>query len=68
MNIDIRQAVRANLRTSNENEIRSTIADAVSITDEKVLPGLGVMFEVYWKSVSDDERTRIANTIANSLN
>lgn len=67
MNFDIRQAVKATLKQSTDADILSTINDAVSAPDEKVLPGLGVMFEIYWKNCSPNEKSTIAVKIANDL-
>lgn len=67
MNLDIRQAVKNNLVNASNIDVLNTINDAMSISEEKVLPGLGVLFEVYWQSANDEERNRIALTIANSM-
>jgi small acid-soluble spore protein I (minor) len=67
MNLDIRQAVKTNLVNASNIDILNTINDAMNITEEKVLPGLGVMFELYWRAANDEERNRIAMTIANNM-
>jgi len=67
MNLDIRQAVKRNLVNASNIDVLNTINDAMGITEEKVLPGLGVLFEVYWMSASDEEKNRIAMSIANSM-
>jgi small acid-soluble spore protein I (minor) len=67
MNLDIRQAVKANLVNANGNDILSTINDSMTIKEESVLPGLGVMFEVYWRNLDEPTKTQIANSIANNL-
>lgn len=66
MNLDIRQAVISNLNNSNPEDIMSTINDSIS-KEEKVLPGLGVLLEVFWKGASMDDKNYICNTIANNL-
>ena len=48
-------------------DILNTINDAMSVSEEKVLPGLGVLFEVYWQTASDEEKNRIAMSIANNM-
>jgi small acid-soluble spore protein I (minor) len=67
MNLDIRQHVRNNLSNASNNDVISTIDDALNLGEEKVLPGLGVLFEIYWRSASPDERNRVAQTIANNV-
>ncbi len=67
MDINIRSAVISNLQNSSSDSIRSTIEDAMSIGEEKVLPGLGVMFEVLWKKASPDLKKTIVSHITESL-
>lgn len=66
MNLDIRQAVISNLENSNPNDIMLTINDSIS-KEDKVLPGLGVLLEVFWKGATIDEKNHICNAIANNL-
>lgn len=67
MDINIRQAVINNLSNSSKDDIMATINDSVSTTEEKVLPGLGVLLEVFWKKASSDDKNYLAETIANNL-
>lgn len=67
MNIDIRQAVINNLVNASANDVMATINDSMSITEEAVLPGLGVLFEVYWRHAQENEKSQIVNTISNNL-
>ena len=60
MNIDIRQAVKNNLNNSSFEDVKSTIVDAMNIKEEKVLPGLGALFEV-WKSVRKKKEQNCAD-------
>ena len=66
MNIDIRQAVKNNLNNSSFEDV-NTIVDAINIREEKVLPGLGALFEIYWNSVGEDERNHIVQTITSNI-
>ena len=50
MDISIRKAVIDNLKNATTDEVFKTIEDATTTKEEKVLPGLGVLFEVLWKS------------------
>lgn len=68
MDINIRSAVINNLKNSSGDDIRSTIEDAIAIGEEKVLPGLGVMFEVLWKKANPELRSKIISHITESLN
>lgn len=66
MNLDIRQAVLANLTNSSAEDIMSTINDSVS-KEDKVLPGLGVLFEAFWKGASADDKSYICEAIAKNI-
>jgi len=68
MNIDIRQSVKNNLNNSSFDDVKSTIVDAISIKEEKVLPGLGALFEIYWNSINDEERNKVVTTITEKIN
>lgn len=46
--VNLRQAVIANVADSSIGELRSTIIDAIESQEDKTLPGLGVLFEVLW--------------------
>ena len=66
MSLDIRKAVINNLNNSNPEDIMSTINDSIS-KEEKVLPGLGVLLEVFWKGASIDDKNYLCNLISNNL-
>lgn len=48
MDINIRNSVKSNLSGSSTTDIYKTIEDAINVGEEKVLPGLGVLFEALW--------------------
>jgi len=56
MNIDIRQAVYNNVKNSSESEFRDIIEDAITNGEEKMLPGLGALFERLWSSLDDNAK------------
>jgi small acid-soluble spore protein I (minor) len=66
MDLDIRKAVLSNLQGSSADEVMATINDSIA-KEEKVLPGLGVLFEVFWRGASAEDKNFICNTIANNL-
>lgn len=67
MDINIRGYVLQNLNNANFDVVRTTIEDAVSMEEEKVLPGLGVMFEILWKRANPDLRNTIINNIVEAV-
>ena len=63
MNIDIRKSVIAKIKDDDENSLIATINDSVTSRDELVLPGLGVMLELFWNDLGDNEKQNIAQII-----
>ncbi|QVK20056.1 small acid-soluble spore protein SspI [Mycoplasmatota bacterium] len=67
MNIDIRQAVIANLKGASHDDINKTILDALNSGEEKTLPGLGVLFELIWNSSSVEDKSRLIDNISTQI-
>ena len=67
MNFNLRNAVLANISGNTEQQIEATIKDAIERGEEKMLPGLGVLFEVYWQGATEQERDQMVTTITNNL-
>ncbi len=67
MNIDIRENIINKIKNDNEEEIIKTINESVITGDDLVLPGLGVLLELFWNELSNNEKTNIANIIKNSI-
>ncbi len=67
MNFNLRGAILNNIRGSSEEEIEATIKDAIESGEEKMLPGLGVLFEVYWNNASEADRQRLCEQISQGL-
>ncbi len=67
MNFDIRGAVINNIHTMNEQELQELIVDSIQRGEEKLLPGLGVLFEVIWQNSSSNDREEMIDTLRQSL-
>ena len=67
MDIDIRKNVIEKIKNDDENAIISTINEAVITGDELVLPGLGVMIELFWNNLNENEKMNIANIIKRNI-
>lgn len=65
MNISIREHIKNNFKNTNIEELRESIEESVNSSDEVVLPGLGVLFEILWKN--SDNREFILSTIHNNI-
>lgn len=68
MNLDIRENIINKIKNDNEDEIVSMINESVLTSDEIILPGLGVMLELFWNDLSNTEKIKIAKSIKNNLN
>ncbi|ENQ3105507.1 small acid-soluble spore protein I (minor) [Bacillus sp. 491mf] len=63
MNFNLRGAVLANIAGNTQDQLQETIVDAIQSGEEKMLPGLGVLFEVIWKNADDSEKHEMLATL-----
>ena len=49
MDLNLRKAILVNITDNNQDELEATVVDAIESGEEKMLPGLGVLFEMIWK-------------------
>ena len=57
MDLNIRQAILHNIHENTEDQLEATIEDAIKDGEEKLLPGLGFLFELIWNE--SDEANRL---------
>lgn len=67
MDLNLRKAVIANVTGNDQEQIEHTIVDAIQSGEEKMLPGLGVLFEVLWQHASDSDKSEMLETLENGL-
>lgn len=67
MNLNLRKAIISNMNGNNDEQIRSTILDAIESGEEKMLPGLGVLFELAWKNAEPSEQEELIQHIEKEL-
>jgi len=67
MDLDIRKSIIEKIKNDDEKAIIDTINESVVTSDELVLPGLGVMIELFWNKLDYKEKMNIANIIKNSI-
>ncbi|WP_100331793.1 small acid-soluble spore protein SspI [Bacillus xiapuensis] len=67
MNFNLRQAVLNNISGSSQEQLEQTIVDAVQRNEEKMLPGLGVLFEVFWQHADAQEKQHMLQTLEDGL-
>lgn len=63
MNLNLRNAILHNVSGNSQEELRNTIVDAIQNGEEKMLPGLGVLFEVIWQNASEQDRFEMLETL-----
>lgn len=66
-NIDIRKYIIENFRNDNEDKIRDSIETTIKFRDEDALIGLGVLFELLWNELSDEEKSNDIKAIMNAI-
>ena len=71
-NIDIRNYIIENFKDDNEEKIKDSIETTIKLKDEDALIGLGVLFEILWNSMTEEQKkeslTQIRNSIKNLAN
>lgn len=67
MNLNLRNAIIHNVSGNTQDQLEDTIVDAIQNGEEKMLPGLGVLFEVIWQNSSEQERQEMINTLEAGL-
>lgn len=65
-NLNIRSAVKERLKGSSKADLVSAINEASK--DELTLPGLGVLFEMYYSSIPHDQKDSLLDYLTQLLN
>jgi len=56
MDLNLRKAILANVTDNSQEELEATIVDAIQSGEEKMLPGLGVLFELIWQQADQAKK------------
>lgn len=67
MNLNLRNAILHNVTGNTQEQLQDTIVDAIQTGEEKMLPGLGVLFEVIWKNSSKQEQQEMLQALEGGL-
>ncbi len=67
MDFNLRQAIMANITGHDQQQLQATILDALQSGEEKMLPGLGVLFEVLWNNTDEQEHTEMLEAMEAGL-
>lgn len=67
MNLNLRNAIIHNVTGNTQEQLEDTIVDAIGTGEEKMLPGLGVLFEVIWKNSSEQDKREMLQALEKGL-
>lgn len=67
MDLDLRKAILDNVATNDQSQLEATIVEAIDSGEEKMLPGLGVLFELIWQQSADDEKQEMIDTLEQGI-
>lgn len=67
MNLNLRNAIVQNVSGNTQAQLEDTIVDAIQRGEEKMLPGLGVLFEVIWNNSSEQDKKDMLQSLENGL-
>ncbi|CAN7294345.1 small acid-soluble spore protein SspI [Paenibacillus sp. LjRoot153] len=66
MNITLRQAIHQRVNNKTPEELKEVIEDSIG-GEEKVLPGLGVLFEIIWQHSEASTQDTLVETLKEHL-
>ncbi|MBR7554237.1 small acid-soluble spore protein SspI [Allobacillus sp. GCM10007491] len=68
MDLNLRKAIKNNIAGNNEEQLEATIVDAVESGEEKMLPGLGVLFEMLWQGSNEKDKKYVLDILEQETN
>ncbi|WP_042223279.1 small acid-soluble spore protein SspI [Oceanobacillus manasiensis] len=63
MDLNLRKAILTNIATNDQSQLEATIVDAIQDGEEKMLPGLGVLFELIWKASDEQDKQEMIDAL-----
>ncbi|MFB1050879.1 small acid-soluble spore protein SspI [Paraliobacillus sp. JSM ZJ581] len=63
MDLNLRKAILENISDNNKEQLEETIVDAIQSGEEKMLPGLGVLFELIWQESDNNEKEEMLTAL-----
>ena len=63
----MREALIKNLKNLSSSDLKSTIEDGISSKEDTVLVGLGVLFELYYKSLDESSKDLFINNLSSLI-
>lgn len=68
MDLNLRNAILSNITDNDKAQLEATIVDAIQNGEEKMLPGLGVLFELIWQQSDATAKDEMVNLLENAVN
>lgn len=65
--MDIRTALKNNLAKISTSDLKNTIESGIASKEEMILPGLGVLFEMYYQAMDPNEKEHCLNALSTLL-
>lgn len=65
--MDIRTALKNNLSHISQSELKKTIESGIASKEETILPGLGVLFEMYYQSLNNNQKEACLHSLTQLL-
>ncbi|MEN2467517.1 small acid-soluble spore protein SspI [Ornithinibacillus sp. FSL M8-0202] len=63
MDLNLRHAILSNISDNDQSQLEATIVDAIQSGEEKMLPGLGVLFELIWQQSNEQEKQEMIEAL-----
>ncbi|WP_010651102.1 small acid-soluble spore protein SspI [Oceanobacillus massiliensis] len=63
MDLNLRKAIYSNIATNDQQQLEATIVDAIQNGEEKMLPGLGVLFELIWQQSAEEDKKEMIDAL-----
>ncbi|MGP4108366.1 small acid-soluble spore protein SspI [Virgibacillus sp. L01] len=63
MDLNLRNAILSNIASNNQEQLEATIVDAIQDGEEKMLPGLGVLFELIWNQSNEEDKQEMIDSL-----
>ena len=63
MDLNLRKAILSNIASNDQSQLEATIVDAIQKGEEKMLPGLGVLFELIWQQSDEQEKQEMVDAL-----
>lgn len=63
MDLNLRNAILSNVSENDKAQLEATIIDAIQNGEEKMLPGLGVLFELIWQQSDAEAKEEMVSSL-----